>query len=232
MDTSSVVIIQEIPVSEISTLAGTGGISPVTIPISATGSHDIAGLGVPPGKDVTLYLRGGGGGGEGAATAASGGGGGGGGACAIVLVPSGLWILGGSLVIGTGGAGGATAAAPGVNGLDSTLTLNSILQLTAGKGHGGGTATAHHGGVGGVNTFAGSVTEVYDSPGIAGGTTAITDGGAGGMGGGPGGGVGGVGGTTGAISTVGAVPSGGGGGGSVAHVAGHAGANGSALLSY
>jgi len=173
---------------------GQGTPPPVTVVVSATGSHDISTLGVPSGKEVFAEVFGGGGGGGAAANSGdTGGGGGGGGGYAAGTISAANWAAGGTIVIGTGGAGGAAAGDNGTAGGDSILTANSIAALT-GRGGGAG-QTAGTGGAGGTINVDGSVTNPLFRNGSAGRSNSTNLGGAGGAGGNGGGGAGGAGGT-------------------------------------
>lgn len=191
---------------------GTATPAPVVESISGAGSHSLSSLAVPAGKDVTLEVWSPGGGGGAGGTAAAGAGGGPG-TYAAMLVPSALWALGGTIVLGAAGTAGVAAGAGG-DGADCTVTINSILYGTIGAGHGG---AANGGAPGGprTTTINGALAPSVAKPGSA--APAIPGGGHGGAGApsvGPGGGAGGAGGVAAGVGAVGGTPSGGGGGGS------------------
>lgn len=201
---------------------GTATPAPIVESISGAGSHSLASLAVPSGKDVTVEIWSPGGGGGAGGTAAAGAGGGPG-DYAVMLVPHALFALGGTIVLGAAGAAG-TAAGPGGHGVDSTVTINSVLLATVGGGNGGG---ANGGTPGGTRTTTIDASLAPSTVKTGSPAPAIPGGGHGGNGGasiGPGGGAGGAGGVAAGVGAAGTAPSGGGGGGSSTPSNGGAGA--------
>lgn len=184
---------KEIPLSAFIGDIGRGPVVPQTVAVSTPGSTALSSYNVPAGMAVQIYLVGAGGGGASGDDDTDGGGGGGGGGGVVALVPAELWALGGTLVIGAGGAGGDTPPEDGANGTASTLTIDSVLRLTAGFGH-GGTSALHGGGAGGTVTVGTGVTASSIRTGKAGSAGVDAVGGAGGRPGLAGGGAGGAGG--------------------------------------
>lgn len=214
------VVHDEKPGSGISVRTGGDSPRPNGVTFSGASIHTLASVGVPAGKDVTLEVwSAGGGGGGGSGTVA--GAGGGPGTYVALMIPAGLFALGGSVVLGAVGAAGATTA-DGGDGVDSTLTVNAILRATVGAGKKGHTASGLPG-VNGTTTIDPSVTTLAVRPGTVGPAVDSAVGGKGGHCGGPGGGAGGAGGNGVVAGAVGGTPGGGGGGGSATPSAGGAG---------
>lgn len=178
--------------STIPNAAGSGPVLGVQFFFQSAGTTNVATLTVPAGADVQVELWGGGGGGAGSNSEGSGSAGGGGGAYVCCRIPADVWALGGNIVIGAGGAGGAVDA-NGLIGVQTTLTLNSIVRATAGPGNPGLIATVPggNGGVASVGTDAipialrngykgGSVIALQAGAGGASGLSAAGAGGAGG----------------------------------------------------
>lgn len=150
-----------------STGAGGGGPPRGVVELWTAGSHNVAGLDVPSGQELTVELWGAGGSGGGADNPNVGDGGASGGYLKL-LVPAALWALGGTIVVADGTMGGS-ADEPGTDGLPTVLTLNAIVRgSAAGGGYGAGADSPTAGGAHGTNATGAGVTELASDDGADG----------------------------------------------------------------